>query len=406
MPSAPAQMLMHPVVLRFRDPAAERAYRMETADLQRAQARAALVVGVLLYGVHGWMDTWLNGDHQPYFWFVRGLVMAIGLGALVFTFSPAFARLGERILVIAALAAGFGLVVMLADLSGTAFMEYMVGLMLAMIWVFLFVGLSFVSALVVNVLHVASFNALFVTGIHPMGELVIRYNFYLLSTLLICGISAYALERQRRQLHLRRRELEDERNRHRDRALHDHLTDLPNRYQMEQRLEQALARARRHGLLGAGLFIDLDRFKPVNDNHGHEAGDRVLRQVARRLQVCVRESDTVARMGGDEFFVLLEDLSSPERIREVALRIIAALSAPIALFEDAPGGPECTLGASIGVCEFPDVAAAPQDVIDYADRAMYEVKRAGRNGYCFYRPTGPGEVVHPGVGKADPAPPG
>jgi len=395
---------MHWLGLWFRPTHVERDYRLETLGLQRVQARVALVVGILLYGLHGWVDTGFHGDHQPVFWVIRVLVMAAGFAALVSTFLPVFSRQGQRILALTALAPSLGMLFMLSMVSGSAFMEYVAGLMLVMIWIFLFIGLSFVRALAINLLLVAVFNGLFLIGIQPLDAALARYNFFLLSTLAICGFSAYALERQRRQLYLRRQELEAERNQHRDLALHDHLTNLPNRYQMELRLEQAMARARRHGLLGAGLFIDLDNFKPVNDTHGHEAGDRVLRQVARRLQSCVRESDTVARMGGDEFFVLLEDLTSPERIREVALRVIEALSTPFPIDEDDALSPTCRMGASIGVCEFPDTATSPAQVIDYADRAMYEVKRSGRNGYCFHRATGPGEVVHPQVTQTEALP--
>jgi len=401
-PATPVRM--HWLGLWFRPATVERDYRLETVGLQRVQARVALAVGILLFGLHGWVDMGFRGDHQPVFWLIRALVMVAGLAALASTFLPVFSRQGQRILALTALAPSFGILFMLSQLSGAAFMEYLAGLMLVMIWIFLFIGLSFVRALVINLLLVAVFNGLFLIGIQHMDEALARYNFFLLSTLAICGFSAYALERQRRQLYLRRQELEAERNRHRDLALHDHLTNLPNRYQMELRLEQAMARARRHGLMGAGLFIDLDNFKPVNDTHGHEAGDRVLRQVARRLQSCVRESDTVARMGGDEFFVLLEDLTSPERIREVALRVIEALSTPFPVDEADALSPTCTMGASIGVCEFPDTASSPAQVIDYADRAMYEVKRGGRNGYCFHRATGPGEVVHP-QGAQTEAPP-
>lgn len=386
---------MHWFGLWFHPVAVERGYRLETVGVQRIQARLALVMGVVLYLLHGLVEVGFNGDHQPFFWVVRALVMAAGLTALVYTFLPSFTRLSQRILTLVSLAPSFGILFMMAFLSGVTFMEYTAGLMLVMTWVFLFIGLSFVRALLINLLVLALFNALFLVGIQPLGEILVRYNFYLVSTLLICGFSAYALERQRRQLYLRRQELESERNRHRERALHDHLTNLPNRYQMEQRLEQAMARARRHGRLGAGLFIDLDRFKPVNDTHGHEAGDRVLRQVAKRLQACVRETDTVARMGGDEFFVLLEDLETSERIHEVALRIIETLSRPFPIDEQDPGSPVVTVGASIGICEFPDMTASPSQVIDHSDRAMYEVKRSGRNGYCFHRTTGPGEVIHP-----------
>ena len=152
-------------------------------------------------------------------------------------------------------------------------------------------------------------------------------------------------------------------------ATHDALTGLENRQSLITRLEHALTRCRRSNSPLALLYIDLDRFKPVNDNHGHAAGDELLRQVATRLKSCVREVDTLARLGGDEFVVLLEiDVrdDTPEIIQQ---RILADLAAPFQL-----GTSTVTCGASIGVSRFPGDATDADHLLVCADQAMYRAK--------------------------------
>ncbi|MDA8232146.1 MAG: sensor domain-containing diguanylate cyclase [Magnetospirillum sp.] len=162
-------------------------------------------------------------------------------------------------------------------------------------------------------------------------------------------------------------------------AHHDHLTGLPNRNLLNDRMNHALARIKRHGGRMAVLYIDLDRFKPVNDAYGHEAGDCVLKEVASRLMACVRSSDTVARVGGDEFVVVTEEMQRPAEAALVARKIVDSLSRPFPVF-----GAECTIGASIGIALFPDDGYTVEDVSKAADVAMYRVKHSGRNGYCFF----------------------
>ncbi len=162
-------------------------------------------------------------------------------------------------------------------------------------------------------------------------------------------------------------------------AHHDHLTGLPNRNLLNDRMNHALARVRRNGGRMAVLYVDLDRFKPVNDTFGHEAGDQVLREVADRLMACVRSSDTVARVGGDEFVVVVEEITRATEAARVASKIIEALGRTFEV-----KGSTCTLGASIGVAVFPDDGYTLDDVCKAADVAMYRVKRSGRNGFCFY----------------------
>jgi len=158
----------------------------------------------------------------------------------------------------------------------------------------------------------------------------------------------------------------------------DMLTGLPNRNLFFDRLGRALAMARRESCSGALLFIDLDRFKEVNDRFGHEAGDLLLKAVARRCLDCVRESDTVARLAGDEFTVLLPRVTSREGVAEVAGKIVAALARSFDL-----GGREAYIGASVGIALFPGDGSDVEYVLNAADRAMYDAKRAGRGTFRF-----------------------
>jgi diguanylate cyclase (GGDEF)-like protein/PAS domain S-box-containing protein len=161
-------------------------------------------------------------------------------------------------------------------------------------------------------------------------------------------------------------------------AHHDALTDLPNRSLFRDRLFQAIKKSRRDEQALALLFIDLDRFKEVNDTLGHVAGDQLLVEAGRRITACVRNSDTVARLGGDEFTVLLQDLADGEGAAEVAGEIIAALAEPFVLGENA-----VKVSASIGIALSPGDGTDPDTLTDAADQAMYEAKSLGRNCYCF-----------------------
>jgi len=157
-------------------------------------------------------------------------------------------------------------------------------------------------------------------------------------------------------------------------AQHDPLTDLPNRALFSDRLNQALSNARRDGQHLAVMFIDLDNFKPVNDNHGHEVGDRLLQQVASRLRHSLRESDTVARVGGDEFIALLRNTSDPPDALAVAAKLAEALVEPFEI-----DGRAIEVTASIGIALYPDHGTGDIELLRHADDAMYEAKRNGGN---------------------------
>ncbi|WP_161947454.1 sensor domain-containing protein [Trichlorobacter thiogenes] len=172
-------------------------------------------------------------------------------------------------------------------------------------------------------------------------------------------------------------------------AQFDMLTGLPNRRMFLDRLSQTVAIAQRSEQRFALLFIDLDGFKRINDSYGHEAGDRVLKTVAARLAACIRISDTVGRIGGDEFTVLLATLSHDEDAGQVASKILDALCRPITL----PDGQQDSIGASVGISVFPDDAQDGDSLLATADDAMYKVKRSGKHSYCFYHNCKPVGVV-------------
>ena len=176
-------------------------------------------------------------------------------------------------------------------------------------------------------------------------------------------------------------------------AFYDALTTLPNRRLLNDRLQQSMAANKRSGCFGALMFIDLDNFKPLNDVHGHEVGDLALVEAADRLKRCVREMDTVARFGGDEFVVLINELSadraeSAALVASVAEKIHGALAGLYVLTIERDRKPDlrieyhCT--ASIGVALFADHQTSQDDIIKWADTAMYQAKKAGRNAIRFH----------------------
>lgn len=161
-------------------------------------------------------------------------------------------------------------------------------------------------------------------------------------------------------------------------AQHDPVTALPNRILFHDRLDQAMTRASRDKGSFAVLFIDLDDFKTVNDTLGHDAGDALLREAARRITACVRESDTVARMGGDEFTVIIGDVRTPASVERVAKKIIANLASQFDL-----DGQTCSISASIGIALYPDNGGTKEQLVKVADNAMYAAKYSGKNCYRF-----------------------
>ena len=166
----------------------------------------------------------------------------------------------------------------------------------------------------------------------------------------------------------------------RHQAHHDGLTGLPNRAAFAEQMTLILGDAARHERKAAVMFVDLDGFKIVNDTLGHAAGDEVLRQVAKRIRACLRATDVLCRMGGDEFTIVAPEISSPDDSARVATRLIEAVSQPMAVNDK-----EVTVGATVGIAIYPDDGATAEILLKHADAAMYSMKAQGRGSYAFFR---------------------
>lgn len=162
-------------------------------------------------------------------------------------------------------------------------------------------------------------------------------------------------------------------------AHYDELTGLPNRFLYTQHLSKALSHAERNDQPIGVLFLDLDRFKNINDTFGHEAGDKVLRDVSSRFRECLRDSDTIARVGGDEFIALVDVYNDPLQLGEIAHRLLVAATKPFEI-----NGQECQLSVSIGIATYPVDGTDAQMLLKNADIAMYRAKATGKNNYQFY----------------------
>lgn len=178
----------------------------------------------------------------------------------------------------------------------------------------------------------------------------------------------YAIERKRLEETIKRM------------AHHDALTNLPNRALLDDRLVVALAHARRNKEMLAVLYLDLDGFKAVNDTHGHTIGDQLLKDVAKRLTDLLRDEDTVARMGGDEFTLLLTEIKQKEDAAKVADKILNAVKEPLTL-----GTHTLNITTSVGIALYPSDGEDAETLLRNADTAMYKVKENGKNAYHFYR---------------------
>ncbi len=163
-----------------------------------------------------------------------------------------------------------------------------------------------------------------------------------------------------------------------ERALHDSLTGLPNRRLLADRIDIAMQHARRHQQLMAVMYIDLDGFKQINDLHGHACGDDLLKEIANRLRDVMRKEDTVARIGGDEFVMVLSEIASADDVLRPASKILQALGTPLNI-----SGVSMAVTGSIGVAFYPTDAKDTEALIARADEALYSAKHAGKNRYQF-----------------------
>ncbi len=370
--------VMHPLTLRFRDADLEDGFFEATRARTRHQGQAAILVGMFVYILHGVLDRWfVSPDVVAHLWVARGTALCVPLVVLIFSLTPWFARSSHLVLALVGLAAGVGLIAMQTHLPLESAPYYYPMMVVVTFYTYNFVGTRFIYALGVDLLMLLGYNVFFGALMGYPLHVLLGHDFFIVSANLIGGSAGYLAERQRRLLFLRERMLDEERRHHLDRSLHDGLTGLPNRDLLYDRIAQAISASQRTGQINCGFFLDLDGFKQINDTLGHKVGDQVLREVGSRLVAAVRGVDTVARIGGDEFFVIARDIAGEADAKALAIKLLDQISAPMQSI--APG---LQTGASIGLCLFPYDGMTVADLIHRADVAMYRVKTSGKGHYA------------------------
>ena len=364
-------------MLNFRDNALEAAFLQVTFLRTRLHGRTAIVVGMFVYLLSSVLDHWyVPPERIDLVWITRLTALCVPSVVMAITFTPWFSKVCHLLLASVGLAAGIGLLCMqmLLPLESSAY--YYPMMVLVTFYTYNFVGTRFIIALGVDLLLLIAYNLLFGWVMDYPPHILVSHDFFIISANLIGGSAGYLAERQRRILFLRERELDVEREFHLRRSLHDGLTGLPNRELLYDRITQAMIESKRDGSIHCGFFLDLDRFKEINDTLTHEMGDYVLKQVAQRLAAAVRGVDTVARIGGDEFFVLALNMDSKMNAENLAQKLLEQIMLPISGIPE-----EMSLGASIGMCLFPYPDMTVTDLIHRADEAMYEVKNTGKGNF-------------------------
>ncbi len=385
----------------------ESAYQNDLADQKRQSAREGALLAALLYTGFALLDIWAIPSALGPVLAVRFLVVVPMLLWIIWaSHRPFFVHHYISLMTLMYVGMGLGIeaMVLLANPGDLARIVYYAGLILVVsaLYTWTFLGPKATGAMglsLVAIYLLIEFVAR--EGKTTQDHIVVLSNCFFFVSANIIGLLAVRIrERNLRALFLAKRALQaeiSERKRMEEQvrkmAFHDLLTNLPNRRLIDDRLQHAMAASHRTGRFGAVIFLDLDNFKPLNDTHGHDVGDLLLIEVARRLKACVREFDTVGRFGGDEFAVILSDLDTTAdacaaQAREIAEKIRASLSVPyrLSLRRGSQGERQlehlCT--TSIGVALFAGHEVSQEEILKRSDAAMYEAKQAGRNQVRFY----------------------
>lgn len=249
--------------------------------------------------------------------------------------------------------------------------HYLPVLMIITMWMFSISGLSFIYSIICGQIFYLFVYLTFLIDDKLSSVDFITSIYYLIVSYLFGAVISYHKEVQSRKIFLANQALELEKQHHQHKSIHDPLTKLPNRELLEDRLAQAINFASRTDSICAGLFIDLDNFKSVNDEYGHLMGDLYLKQIANHLKEATRDADTIARISGDEFFILMQDIKNEEAALTLAQKIQQSLHNEFILNDQFKLKGR---GASVGICMFPYNNCSPQDIINRADQSMYQVK--------------------------------
>jgi diguanylate cyclase len=370
-------MGISPYFVKFKSVDLEKEYDSFNAVFLKEKVRAGMVIAALSWLLIAFMEP-MNTPSSANLSIFLSAIFAISFLVLVYraTYSNLFVRYHQPIILLGVLTTILSLSIKVMFYPDFDITHYMPAFMFAVVWIFAISGLSLNSAAAIGLVFYAFIYASFLSNAEISSVDAITTSYYLVISYFMGAVIGIHEEIQARKIFLAHKELDQEKQHHRHKSLHDMLTALPNRELLEDRLEQAISMSVRNHVRCAGLFIDLDNFKSINDRYGHMVGDLYLKEVVSRLQDITRGADTLARIGGDEFFLLMLDVKDEEMALELARKIQHNLNEYFILADKIKIK---GLGASVGICMLPYNNCTPQDIINRADKAMYQVKHLGKN---------------------------
>ena len=368
---------MDRLTLRFRDAALEAEYQGTYPAGMRGIARFGIVLAVTLFALFGFLDPPTSPETFRQMWMLRAGIVSLLLALLAASYSDFFYR-HMQLLVSLAVMAMAAVNTALQVITDDPLIEEAYSFILLMIGTYTVLALQFI-----HVLQVIALIMLLLAGVTFISSEVtildVTALLYAATAMALVLVGSYLFDSQRRLAFHVRKQLEAEREESHRLALHDALTGLPNRRLLMTKIDHALARDRRSATSSALLFLDLDGFKKVNDTLGHDAGDVLLVEVARRLKSVVREVDTTARLGGDEFVVLFEGVQDRDNVERLVERVMTLFEKPVML-DDEP----VTINASIGIALHPGDGEEADQLLVAADKAMYAAKKRPGTTFTFH----------------------
>ncbi len=364
-------------LLKFKNTLLEKEFDEFNLPFLKKEVRAGIVMVILSWLLYANMEP-MNTPVTAFLSIAITALVGTSFLAIVYwaTFLQKFKKYHQIIVMAGVLATMLTVFIKIKFYPDFPISHYLPVLICITFWMFAISGVSFIYTIVCGLIFYTFAYIAFLMDGNATSIDKITSLYYLLISYFMGAVISYHKDIQSRKIFLAHQELEREKQHHHHKSIHDLLTQLPSRELLEDRMVQAISMATRTNTLCAGLFIDLDNFKSINDQYGHLVGDLYLKEVANRLRDITREADTIARISGDEFFLLMLDVKDEESVLGLAQKIQENLIDQFLLNDQFK---LTGLGASIGICMFPYKNCTTLDIINRADKAMYKVKHLGKN---------------------------
>ena len=363
--------------LKFKNTLLEQEFNDFNLPFLKKEVRAGLIMVILSWLLYANMESMIT-PLTAFFSIAITALIGAGSAAIAYgaTFLQKFKKHHQIIVIAGVLSTMLTLFIKVKFYPDFPVSHYLPVMVCITFWMFAISGVAFFYTLVYGLIFYTSAYITFLMDGNAASFDKVTSLYYMLISYFMGAAISYHKDIQARKIFLAHKALELEKQHHHHKSIHDVLTQLPNRELLEDRITQAISIATRTNTTCAGIFIDLDNFKSINDKYGHAVGDLYLKEVAARLRDITREADTIARISGDEFFLLLLDTKSEEAVLGLAQKIQENLNDEFLLGDQFK---LTGLGASIGIYMFPYPNCNPQDIINRADQAMYKVKHLGKN---------------------------